>query len=76
LEQERRVTVQPTAASKKRAWKPAGVAIRTQRRTGDQGLTAEERVQAAEFTRMVDGFEARLDAIDAAMSLVMKRLKG
>jgi hypothetical protein len=39
-------------------------------------LTAEEKVLAAEFTRLVDGFDARLEEIDAAMSSVMKRLKG
>jgi len=72
LAQEVRVTVE--AAVSKRGRKPGSAPTRAPRKSGT--LTAEDKVLAAEFTRLVDGFDARLEEIDAAMSLVMKRLKG
>ncbi len=35
-----------------------------------------DEAQAAQFVRLVDGFEARLREIDLAMTSVMKRLAG
>jgi hypothetical protein len=69
------------------ALRAASVSTKEARATGDgggrTGRTAtgrikadREKAQAAQFVRLVNGFEARLQEIDLAMTSVMKRLAG
>jgi hypothetical protein len=68
------VAPKATPVVKKRVLKSASAPARPRRASAGNGLT--EKAQAAEFSRFIDGLEVRLQELDAAMTIVQKRLKG
>ncbi len=73
---ERGMALKTMAVAKKGTGEAAGGAVRRRRSIEDDVKASREKAQAARFPSLVNGFEARVREIDAALTSAIKSLAG